>query len=91
MSLWETIQWYWGNILDYGLQMLPCMLIGVFGFLLFLPSRKRRLASLGLSSSSGREAVLLLFVMFCAGLASVTLFPANFWSLNRWYWVLHGM
>lgn len=90
MSLWETIQWYWGNILDYGLQMLPCMLIGVFGFLLFLPSRKRRLASLGLSSSSGREAVLLLFVMFCAGLASVTLFPANFWSLNRWYWVLHG-
>lgn len=49
MSLWETIQWYWGNILDYGLQMLPCMLIGVFGFLLFLPSRKRRLASLGLS------------------------------------------
>ena len=74
MSLWETIQWYWGNILDYGLQMLPCMLIGVFRFLLFLPSRKRRLASLGLSSSSGREAVLLLFVMFCAGLASVTLF-----------------
>ena len=40
MSLWETIQWYWGNILDYGLQMLPCMLIGVFGFLLFLPQKK---------------------------------------------------
>ncbi len=86
----ETLVWYLGNILDYGAQMLPCMILGLAGFLLLRPARRRRLVRLGLESGPLREGALLLFVMFCAGLAALTVFPANFWSRTRWHWVLQG-
>ena len=94
MTRYELAWWYLGNVLEYFLQMLPCMLVGLVGFLLLCPFRRRRLQGKGLVSSAPREIALLLFVMFCAGLISLTLFPANLWSwvnawlLNRDYWTM---
>ena len=47
---------------------------------------------MNLVSSAQRETALALFVMFCAGLAALTLFPANLWAyvfdwvFRRDYW-----
>ena len=90
MSLTETLWWYLGNILEYFVQMLPCMGIALLIFLLLRPWRRRRLARLGLSSGPWREGGLLLFVMFAAGLAALTLFPAYFWTAGHWRGVLAG-
>ena len=90
MSLTETFWWYLENILEYFFQMLPCMGIALLIFLLLRPWRLGRLARLGLSSGPAREGALLLFVMFAAGLAALTLFPAYFWTLVHWRGVLHG-
>ncbi len=49
-------------------------------FLCLYPVRKRRLAVLGRVSPARREGVLLLFLLFCSGLAALTLFPAGFWG-----------
>lgn len=88
MSLTETLWWYLGNIWEYFFQMLPCMGIALLIFLLLRPWRRRRLARLGLSSGPWREGGLLLFVMFVAGLAALTLFPAYFWTAGHWRGVL---
>lgn len=94
MTLYETAWWYLGNVLEYILQMLPCMAVGVVGFLLLRPFRLKRLQGKGLVSPAPRELALLLYVMFCAGLAALTLFPANLWSwvtawlLSRDYWTI---
>ena len=80
MNLLNAAVWYLGSVLNYFLQMLPCMLAGMAVFLCLRPLWKRRLVSLGLYSGPRREAGLALFVVFCAGLAALTLFPANFWS-----------
>lgn len=88
MNLYETAQWYLVNIMEYAVQMLPCMLVGVVGFLLLRPFRRRNLQAKGLVSSVPREIALLLFVMFCAGLISLTLFPANLWSYVT-DWLFH--
>ena len=88
MNLYETAWWYLGNILEYGEQMLPCMLMGVVGFLLLRPFRHKRLQGKGLVSSVPRELALLIFVMFCAGLISLTLFPANLWAYVT-DWLIH--
>ncbi|MCI8422389.1 MAG: VanZ family protein [Lawsonibacter sp.] len=61
-------------------QMIPLGLIALAVFLLLCPMRNRRLRRLGLTTSLRREVVLLLFVAFCAGLAALTLFPANLWA-----------
>ncbi|USF25483.1 hypothetical protein N510_000395 [Firmicutes bacterium ASF500] len=90
MSLTETFWWYLENILEYFFQMLPCMGIALLIFLLLRPCRHRRLARLGLSSGPAREGALLLFVMFAAGLAALTLFPAYFWTAGHWRGVLDG-
>lgn len=79
MTVSETLMWYLGNIWDYTLQMLPCMLAALAVFLLLRPLRMARLHRLGLTSSRWREGALLLFVMFAAGLAALTFFPANLW------------
>lgn len=84
MSLTETMWWYLENIAEYVFQMLPCMTAALILFFLLRPRRIRRLARLGLSSGPWREGGLLLFVMFGAGLAALTLFPAYFWT--RWHW-----
>lgn len=90
MSLTETFWWYLDNILEYFFQMLPCMCVALALFLLLWPWRRRRLARLGLSSGPWREGGLLLFVMFVAGLAALTLFPAYFWTAGHWRGVLDG-
>lgn len=90
MSLTKTLWWYLGNIWDYTLQMLPCMGAALVIFLLLRPWRLRRLARLGLSSGPWREGGLLLFAMFAAGLAALTVFPAYFWTAGYWRAILAG-
>ncbi len=80
MSVLITWNSYFGSVIGYVLQMLPCMLAGAGVFFCLRPIGKRRLCRLGLSSGPMREAALALFAVFCAGLAALTLFPANFWS-----------
>lgn len=84
MHLIETLLWYIGNIFEYVLQMLPCMLAASLAYLCLRPARLRRLERLGLTSGPWREGALLLFLMFVAGLASLTLFPAYFWNWAHW-------
>lgn len=85
MTIWERFWWYMSNIVDYTTQMLPCMAAALSVFVLIQPARKKRLSGKGLSSGPWREAALLLFSMYCAGLAALTLFPANFWThILRW-------
>ena len=84
MTLLDTLLWYGDNILYYAGEMLPCMLLALAVFCALLPARRRRLAARGLVSGPWREGGLLLFVMFCAGLAALTVFPAGFWNLAHW-------
>ena len=91
MSMTELLWWYLGNIGEYLVQMLPCMLFALIGFFLLRPWRRRRLAGLGQYSGPWREGALLLFVMFAAGLAALTLFPAYFWTVGYWVDVRNGM
>lgn len=90
MSLSETLWWYLGNILEYTMQMLPCMLGALAVFLLVRPGQLRRLEGRGLVSGPWREGALLLFVMFGAGLAALTVFPAGFWRVRHWSAFLRG-
>ena len=90
MSLTETLWWYLENILEYFFQMLPCMSISLALFFLLRPWRRRRLDRLRLRSGPLREGGLLLFAMFAAGLAALTLFPAYFWTAGHWRGVLDG-
>lgn len=80
MNLLETLWWYAGNISGYLWEMLPCMGMGLLGFLLVFPARRKRFQRMDLDSTVLRECAFLLFIMFCAGLAALTLFPANFWD-----------
>lgn len=86
----DTLFWYAEITLDYIFQMLPCVFCAAAVFFLLLPVRRRRLARLGLRSGPLREGALLLFLLFCAGLAALTLFPANFWTSGHWSAVLQG-
>ncbi len=90
MTFKEITWFYLENIGGYLLQMLPCMCAALVLLLLLRPLRLRRLARLGLSSGPWRECGLLLFVMFCAGLAALTLFPAYFWTRDHWRSALAG-
>ena len=82
--LWEAA----GDILRYVAQMLPCICIGGLFFFLARPIRLWHLMAHSLNSPFFREAGLLLFVLFCSGLAALTLFPSNLWSYvispERW-------
>ena len=80
MNPTETLFWYLTMIVDYTIQMLPCMTAALLLFVLF---RRRRMAALGrkkLISTPARENCLLLFVLFSAGLAGLTLFPTKLWK-----------
>lgn len=68
------------DVLRYVVQMLPMCLLALVVFLIVRPARLGRLKAHGLVSGAPREIVLCLFLLFCAGLAALTLFPANFWS-----------
>lgn len=82
------------DILGYVRQMVPLGLVALVVLLFLRPMRRSRLKRLGLVSSVWRETALALFVVFCAGLAALTLFPANFWGyvfdwiFRRSYWDL---
>ena len=82
MSAIHYAIWCMGNIWGYVLQMLPCVCLAPLAYAAVLPYRRRRLKRLGLVSSKCRESALLLFIMFCAGLAAQTLFPAGDWQLQ---------
>ena len=84
----ELLGWYAGNIKDYAWEMIPCMAFAVLLFLCLYPTRKARLHRSGLISRPERELVLLIFVMFMAGLAALTLFPAHLWE-GVMDWVTH--
>lgn len=79
MNWIDTCVWYLNNIWIYVQQMIPCMLLAVVLFFLVFPVRRKILEHHALSSSIQREAVLLLFIMFMAGLSALTLFPADIW------------
>ena len=76
----ETLIWYIENILIQGLQMLPCMMAALLLWSMVRPVRLRRLARKGLFSPRRRELTLMLYVLFCAGLCALTLFPYGFWG-----------
>lgn len=90
MSLCETLWWYLGNILDYVVEMLPCMWGALAVFLLLQPPRMGRLYRRGLASGPWREGALLLFTLFGAGLAALTLFPVGFWRADHWLAAFRG-
>ena len=86
----DTLFWYWEIGRDYAAQMLPCAGLGALFFLALGPARRARLVRRGLRSGPWREGALVLFVMFCAGLLALTVFPANFWTAGHWREVLQG-
>ena len=90
MELMSRLSWSLGNIWYYFLQTLPCMCLTLPVWFAVRPRRYRRLARIGLHSPPIREGTLLLFVLFCAGLAALTLFPARFWTVQHWADVVHG-
>ena len=90
MDLLHTLMWYWGNILDYTKEAFPCVVLALVMFGALVPLRRRRLAAQGLHSGFWREGGLLLFVVFCAGLTALTLFPSGFWSSAHLGSVLRG-
>ena len=87
----ETLLWYLEITLDYIKQMLPCMAIGAGGFLALLHHRRRGLYRRGLQSGVVREIGLFVFVLFCAGLAALTVFPSNFWTVSHWQEAFQGL
>ena len=72
-------------------QMLPCMTIAAGGFLALLHHRRRGLYRRGLQSGVVREIGLFVFVLFCAGLAALTVFPSNFWTASHWQEAFQGL
>lgn len=68
------------DVLRYVVQMVPMCLLALVIFLFARPARLRRLRTHGLVSGTLREITLCLFLLFCAGLAALTLFPSNIWS-----------
>lgn len=66
-------------ILSYLIQMLLPALAGAVLWAVFRPLRRRRHVRRGLTAGDYREGVLLIYVMFLAGLLALTLTPAGFW------------
>lgn len=87
----DDLLWYLEITLDYIKQMLPCMAIGAGGFLALLHHRRRRLYHRGLQSGVVREIGLFVFMLFCAGLAALTVFPSNFWTVSHWQEAFQGL
>ncbi len=67
----QLIQYYVEN-------MLPGFLTAGVLYICLLPYRKHKLTVRGLRSVTAREAVLLIFWMFCGGMAMLTLTPWGF-------------
>lgn len=79
-------------ILGHVMDMIPGVVLAAALFLCLRPWRKRRLAARGLASSPLREAALLLFWMFCGGMAVLTLTPRWFtWLGALQYGLPYGL
>ena len=68
----------YSSITTHLVDMLPGAALAAVLFACLRPWRKRRLAAQGLQSAPLRETALLLFWMFCGGMAAITLTP-------RWF------
>ena len=85
----DTLLWYWAVSWDYVARCCPaCCWPPLYFF--FCGLAEKRLARQGMASGGLREAALLFFVMFCAGLAALTVFPAYFWTAYHWQEALAG-
>ena len=71
---------------DFGVRMLPGVLLALAVYAALLPARRRKLIRSGQVSPVLREAALLVFVLFCGGLALLTLTPRWF----HWLELLRG-
>ena len=73
---------------SYLVKMLPGMLAALALYGCLYSRRMGKLKTMGLASSRGREAVLVLSWMFCGGMAMVTLTPWGFslFDVLRWGW-----
>lgn len=83
MDILYGVQFFWDTACSFLLDMLLPMLAAAVLFFLTAGVRRRRLAARGLRSGRAREVALLLFVLFTAGLAALTVAPANFLSAIR--------
>ena len=72
------MRFYLSLIRYYVVNMLPGVLGAVLLFGCLYPWRRRRLHDRGLGSTDLREGALLLFWMFCGGMAVLTLTPWGF-------------
>ena len=75
------------DTLRYLVRMFPGLLLAALLFALLRPWRLRRLSMRGLASSRLREGTLLLFWLFCGGMAVLTLTPGWF----DWLPLLRGL
>lgn len=70
------------HIWDFIVRMLPGGIVALLAYFALLPLRRRRLLSVGQTSPLHREIILLLFFLFCGGMAAITLTP-------RWFhWLI---
>lgn len=66
------------SIMAFLVNMLPGIVPAVILYFCLLPIRKKKLAARTMISSRTREILLLLYIIFCGGLAVLTLTP-------RWF------
>lgn len=66
------------HIWDFIVRMLPGGILALLLYFALLPMRRRRLLSARQTSPLHREMILLLFFLFCGGMALITLTP-------RWF------
>ena len=80
MNFGELLWWYLGNARDYAAQMLPCMCAAAWRSMPWpCPPGGGDWTDWGWSVPSGGRSPCCFCMMFGAGLAALTLFPANFW------------
>lgn len=72
-----------GQIIHYLGRMLPAAALALGGYLAAYGFRKGRLAGRGYRSGPVREGILLLFLMFLAGLLWLTVLPEILWEDGR--------
>lgn len=78
MDLVGAVRFFVATAWDFVLDMLLPMLAAAIIFFLTAAVRKRRLAAAAQRSGKARELALFIFVLFCNGLAALTMTPPNF-------------
>ncbi len=69
------------HIRDFIVRMLPGGILALLLYFALLPIRRRKLLGAGQASPLHREILLLVFSLFCGGMACITLTP-------RWFhWI----